>query len=467
MKKLTSKYMTRRKLLQLMGLGALTSPFSASLAPLLTMNTANASSSNPHRFLQIFMNGGWDAALSTDPAIGGKANSINYDRSYWDNGFSGYIGGNAYSIGGSTNPNLSVGYGLGSDLVNFSPFKNVPTTFVNGIFVEVTAHELAANYLYSGKLSLSRSKEYPAIIATMADKVGGFPAHVLFGTPIPLSDTKLTNPPLQAISIDMLNMMLGGPRTPEWVGDTILSDEAIESSHGLLNLLDNQYAARRLKNQESSLQAWNNANAGVEDFYAADFTSKMDITALKGPFGFSSLSSDEAKFAAAFRAIESNLSRFITVNVDGFDTHQNHAATHIPIMQKTNRSLHNLIEYLRTTTDTHPGSQSGDKLIDNTTILITSEFNRTPLFNSSSGTDHWTTTNAILMGRGVKPDNVFGTTNNAGLSLDRTGSSIITSSNDSNVILPDHICSAILRHMGFTEEADELTKDDISANIFL
>ena len=467
MKKGISNLLTRRKLLQLLGLGVVSTPFSKSLSPLIGMDTAHASSSNPHRFLQIFMNGGWDAALSTDPAIGGKAGVSNYDRAYWDSSYSGYIGGNGFAIGGSVNPNLTVGFGLGADLANVNPFKEVPTTFVNGIFVEVTAHELAANYLYSGKLSLSRSTEYPAIVATMADKTGGFPAHVLFGTPIPLSDTKLSNPPLQAVSIDMLNMMLGGPRTAEWAGDMIMSDQAIDSAHGLLNLLDNQYAERRLKNEITSLNSWRIANEGVKEFYEQDFKAKMDVMSLMGPFGFSSLASDEAKFAAAFRAIESNLSRFVTVNIDGFDTHQNHTANHIPKMQQANKSLHNLVEYLRVTADTHPGAQPGEKLIDNTTILVVSEFNRTPIFNSSQGTDHWTTTNAILMGRGVKPDNVYGATNNSGFALDRTETNTITSSQDTNVILPDHLCAAILRHMGFAAEADKLTEDDISANLFV
>lgn len=460
------KKLDRRALLRILGMSGLAAPFASGLTPLLEMNTAQAATNNPHRFLTIFLNGGWDHTLATNPAIGSKAVVGKFDRAYWDTSYGSYIGGNDYQIGGSINADLKVGQGFGWNLGSVNPFLHVPTTFVNGIFVEVTAHELAVNYLYSGKLSLSRSKEFPAIVATMADKIGGFPAHVLLGGPIPLSETKKTNPPLQAASMDMLQMMLGGPKTPEWAGDMVLSDAAIDSSHGLLDLLNNQYFAKRLKNQKDSLTSWNNAEDGIADFYAQNFKSKMDISALKASYGFTDDTSFQAKFAGAFRSIESNISRFITINGGNFDSHQNHVGAHIPAMQTVATVLHQLIEDLRSTDDSHPGAQPGDKLIDNTTILITSEFNRTPLFNSAGGTDHWPTGSAILMGRGVKPNTVYGSTSDLGYANNQAGNTVITSSKDAGVLLPDHLSSAILRHMGFNEEADELTEEDISGSLF-
>ena len=74
----------------------------------------------------------------------------------------------------------------------------MPTAFINGLYVEVTAHELATNYMLSGKLSLSRSREYPATIAQIAERQNGFPAHVILGGEIPLSATRETAPPLQS-----------------------------------------------------------------------------------------------------------------------------------------------------------------------------------------------------------------------------------------------------------------------------
>ena len=135
-------------------------------------------------------------------------------------------------------------------------------------------------------------------------------------------------------------------------------------------------------------------------------------------------------------------------------------------MQTFATALHQLIQDLRTTDDTHPAATGGQKLIDNTTILITSEFNRTPLFNSSAGTDHWTTANAILMGRGVKDNTVFGTTDAQGFAKDQTNTNTISSSSDANVFLPDHLAAAVLREFGFTDEADDLTTEDIRASIF-
>jgi uncharacterized protein (DUF1501 family) len=459
-----SSKMTRRELMRLLGLGGAAAPFATGLSPLLHLNdSAQAAAASPHRFLQIFCNGGWDSALTTDPAIGTKQNTSNYDRTYWDASYGGYLGTPSVAVNGKAN--LKMGYGLGWDTANVNPFENVNTCFINGMYVEVTAHELAVNYLYSGKLSLSRSKEFPSYIATMADKIGGFPAHVLLGGPIPLSTTKNTNPPLQASNMDMMLKMLGGPKTFDWSNEPGITPTSISSAHTLLDALNQKYFDKRLQNESASLTSWRNAEQGIAEFYAANYQDKMDVSTLTD-YNIPNSYSTEAKFAGAFRTIESNMSRFITINLGNFDTHQNHVATHIPEMQTFATALHQLIQDLRTTDDTHPAATGGQKLIDNTTILITSEFNRTPLFNSSAGTDHWTTANAILMGRGVKDNTVFGTTDAQGFAKDQTNTNTISSSSDANVFLPDHLAAAVLREFGFTDEADDLTTEDIRASIF-
>jgi uncharacterized protein (DUF1501 family) len=93
------------------------------------------------------------------------------------------------------------------------------------------------------------------------------------------------------------------------------------------------------------------------------------------------------------------------------------------------------------------------KLIETTTVLICSEFNRTPTFNSANGTDHWQTGAAIVIGQGVRDSTVVGSTDATGNAADYNGGKL----------LPDHLGASLLRVLGFTAEADAVSEVHLSA----
>lgn len=460
--------LTRREWLRLAAASA-SLPFGLSPWPfglsLRQSDVAFGQGSSPHRLLQIFLNGGWDGALSTDPATGAKAVLNRYDRSYWDTGYSGYFGTNGTQGGGGINPDLLIGYGL---LPALNAFRSLPTAFINGIFMEVTAHELAVNYMYTGQLSLSRSREYPAFMALMADQATSFPAHILLGGPMPLGSTRDTHPPLQALDSDLLNMMMAGPKFQEDPGDLLLTAESITAADQLITTLNQGFLNRLGTQSQQSISAWTNAEQGLPEFYAKNYHLQMNVDPLASDYGFSlaDKGSLEAKTAAGFLAVKSGISRFITVTMDGFDTHQNHSSLHLPLMNRVALALNRLVTDLVTTPDTHPGAQPGDTLADNTTILIMTDFNRTPMYNQQGGTDHWTTSNAILMGRGVRANTTYGSTDQEGFALNRTGSSRIQSSTDAGVLLPNHLAAALLKHFGFASLSQSISSEDIHDELF-
>lgn len=465
------KNLTRRDCLRLAAAGGML-PLGLSPWPLTNLgpnfgqtNIAMGQGSNPHRLLQIFLMGGWDGALSTDPAIGSKAVLNRYDRSYWDSGYGGYLGTNATQVGGSINPDLLIGYGL---LPALNAFRSLPTTFVNGMFMEVTAHELAVNYMYTGQLSLSRSREYPAFMALMADQASSFPAHILLGGPMPLGSTRETNPPLQALDSDLLNMMMAGPKYQESPGDLLMQTQSIAAADSLIASLNQGFLNRLGAQSQQSVSAWTNAEQGLPDFYAKNFHLQMNVDPLAGDYGFSleDKGSLEAKTAAGYLAIKSGISRFVTISMDGFDTHQNHSSLHLPLMNRVAVALNRLVTDLLTTPDSHPGAQPGDTLADNTTILLMSEFNRTPIYNQQGGTDHWTTSNAILMGRGVRANQAFGSTDQEGFALNRAGNARVLNSTDTGVLLPNHLAAAVLKHFGFAALSQSISSEDIHDDLF-
>jgi uncharacterized protein (DUF1501 family) len=406
---------------------------------------AQAAGATPKRFLQVFLNGGWDSLLAIDPVPPGssKASSGNFEPVYHNAGAAGFLGA-PQSVAGKSQ--LLVGPGLEAAR---TAFAQLPTAFVNGLYLEVTAHELAANYVYSGVLSLSRSREYPAIIATMAAATGGFPSHLLLGGGIPLGATAAKSPPLQAFETDALVKMLAGPYST-----TDYSAPSLAAAQELLATLDAGFAAAQSKAAKASLGAWESGTAGLSDLYARRLDRKiMPTDAQLMAFGAAGeTASLGARLAVGALALKSGLTRFVSVNADGFDTHQDHASRQLPLQQQAAVALRALCDFLATTAD--PDSPS-KKLAETTTVLVTSEFTRTPTFNAAGGTDHWQTGSAIVMGRGVVDGAVVGSTSDDG------------SANDygDGKLLPDHLAASLLRSLGFAKEAAAVSEVHLDALI--
>ncbi len=440
---------TRRDVLRALGLLGIAAPIVHGMAPLFPdLGSQAFASGTKKKFLQIFLNGGWDMVLSTDPAVAGGAKALGgqYEPAYYTAG--GQYPGAPATIAGKNN--LIIGPGLTPAA---SAMASVPTAFVNGIFVEVTAHELAVNYLYSGQPSLSRSREYPAIVATMADRTGGFPAHVILGGPIPLSTTKNTNPPLQSLDAETFKRMLAGPFTPD--GEDGLKDSSYDAAHALIATLNGEYSKRLGNAAKGSLSAWNASEAGLGALYAKRFDKRLDITDLRTAFQAAEGDNDSigSRLATAFMVLKEGVSRFCTVNMDGFDTHQNHFSTHLPLMQSFATSLGALLTYLAATNDPDEPTK---KLIETTTVLVSSEFNRTPQFNGANGTDHWQTASAMLFGGGVADNTRFGST-------DASGNAQTQAAVGGGKLLPEHVSATILRALGFTADADKISGVNVDA----
>jgi hypothetical protein len=267
------------------------------------------------KFLHIFLRGGWDSHLATDPVIGTKASGSVYAAAYQN-----YT---VTTIQGKSN--LKVGWGL-------EPAKqamaDVPTCFVNGLFTEVTAHELAQGYMYSGVLSLSRTREFPSIAALMGAASHKFPAHVVLGAPVPLGSTLSTAAPLQAASGANLSDMLRGPYM-DWSKDTL-----IDEAHRLLSELDGMHRRRLGPTAQKSLESWKIGSERITQLYAAKLGSKLELTdGIKVRYGFTEPWSMQSLIPSAYLGLATGLAAYVTVSWDGFDTHSNHLSQHVPLMR--------------------------------------------------------------------------------------------------------------------------------------
>ena len=439
------KNLSRRQFIQLGGLALPLSVFS---------KKSFGQSSTPKRFVQFFLGGGWDTALATDPVYGTKRDSGTYDARYLSRTISTVTG----------KDNLIMGDGIAPAA---TAFQTMNTLFINGMYVEVTAHELATKYLLSGRPTLSRSREYPALAALMGSSSGEFPPHVNLGLAIPLGDTKVSNPPIHAVSTDHLSMMLSGPRVYQDPGDpdaVNINDTAIAAMNKLVADLDSIHGTRISSAENAKLATWRAASSRITQIYDKRFDQSIRMNdTIRSRYNVSQNWTMEANTAAAFLSLQAGLSSFITIHGAGYDTHSSHIANHVPLMNSFANTLNTFVADLAATQD--PDAASGTTLADTTTILITSEFNRTPTYNVADGTDHWTSASAILMGKDVKDNTVIGKTDDAAMALGWENGSAVTRT-DTTVLNPEKIFSGLCRYMGFDEAAGTILSDGNISNTY-
>ena len=453
-----SPSLTRRDLLRLGALGA-----GASLLP--AGRSRAGVGPGPHRFLQINLEGGWDSAFACDPVVGTKrteANGGSYDNAYGSADLATQtVDGKALVIG----PGLIVPDRVG-------PFARLPTAFINGMFMEVSGHDFAAQYMSSGILSLTNTRDYPSIPAILGEATQSFPSHIVLGTAAPLGDTRFTSPPLQAFSSDALNPMVAGPTAvligpggafpdqfdPNDPARAAAFEQLVGDAHGLIDGLDDLVVGRLPATYQNDLATWRASAAQIQEVYAKRLGGALKPSdEVAGRYGFapgSSGAGPEESLAAAFLLLKSNLSPYVTVTFASFDSHSDQIAVQLPLMQRFTLALDALVTDLLATDDP---SSPGLKLADTTTIYITSEFVRTPIFTvATGGTEHWPSASAILMGRGVQDGAVIGATGDNAEALGWDGFEPVAFS-DTTQLLPDHLIATILANIAGESVADTVS----------
>lgn len=374
----------------------------------------------PNKVFQIFLTGGWDTALATDPVRGAKTSSGTYASHYQNLQISRPDGKSELYFGEGLVPAKSA-------------FEQLNTCFVNGIHMEVTAHELAQNYMYSGIPSLSRSREFPAFLARVGHASGAFPPFISIGEPLPLGDTR-TNPPLHSQSPDQLGQMLNP-------FDADVPAGIIQIAGQLTKDLDQVFMQRQNDSMKKYLEPWTNSQKFLNELYEKKYNLKLDDQ-VKSRYGVSQSWDQNARIPAAFLSLSSGLSPFVSCNIDGFDTHSAHFDQHVPLLKMVSSQLSTLVTDLINTPDP---DQPERKLSETTLIIILSEFSRTPTLNAGAGTDHWQTGSAIIMGPGVRDNTVIGSTGTDAKAMGWNQTPIPLSSETE--IRPDHLANALVKKL--------------------
>jgi len=146
----------------------------------------------------------------------------------------------------------------------------------------------------------------------------------------------------------------------------------------------------------------------------------------------------QAEVATA--AFASGIAVSANMHIGGFDTHGNHDQNH-------SRRLTQLLEGID-----HLWTQIElNNLQEKVTVIVGSDFGRTPFYNDNNGKDHWNVTSIMAMGAGVRGNRTVGATddhvealkiNPQSLQLDSSG---IT-------LTPEHVHLALRRMAGVSAD---------------
>lgn len=127
------------------------------------------------------------------------------------------------------------------------------------------------------------------------------------------------------------------------------------------------------------------------------------------------------------------------VVLNGFDTHSNHDQDHMPRLAELTNGLDYLWDY---------AEEQG--IADRLTVLVSSDFSRTPWYNSSNGKDHWAIGSALVMEQGASWANRMVGSTDEGQNAHTLDPATLTRSSTGSIIYPKHIHQAMRDYLGIT-----------------
>jgi uncharacterized protein (DUF1501 family) len=407
-----------------------------------------------HCFVFAYFNGGWDVLLSLDPR---DPATFTPERISETRILPGYnlLSNDASFPTNVVRPqgsNIDFGPAMGRMVDHFDKMA-----VIRGINMSTVAHEVGFRYFLTGKEPIGSSARgsttateivgqlkpnlpVPNIafnIETYNDRYPGYANALRVSS---ANDLLLTLAPSATRLDSEIEKEL-----VDLHGRRITCEADLYNSRGLVT----QYRDARAQMQ-TVLSAQLDRYFRFEDSTSDSAEIRAEKSALRRLYGLRPEGTNDPRSSAAARAalvataLKRGVSQCVSINISGgLDTHFGTQLTQAQNQRAGWNALADLVSDLKASD--HP---AGGKFIDHTTILIFSEFSRTPLINSSGGRDHHITNSCALLGKGIKHNMVFGKSGDVGLSAGiidhRTG---LPSPNGFQ-ILPDHVIATVLAAAG-------------------
>ena len=333
------------------------------------------------KLLTVFVSGGWDATYSLDAK--GGASGVDVPA------------GEAKSLGKLT----YFGHESRPNARAFFEAHGALTTIVNGIQVQSINHPDCAKRMLTGTAS-DANPDFSTITAFELGQERSAPLLALGPTAF---TGNMGSVAVRTGTVTQLKTLLDPAYAfpaPEGVSTRFIP------SKGEAKAID-QYARASAEALLGGRAKFGRNRERAEDYLA----SRERGEAFKR---FSDAFSEELEFALdlrvqidiAVRALSEGLSQSVHLETPfGWDTHVFNEAQG-PLQEDLFDALTSLVDKLADA----DGEEPGNKLIDETLIVVVSEMGRTPKLNADAGKDHWPVTSALLIGGGTAGGRTLGAT---------------------------------------------------------
>jgi hypothetical protein len=360
------------------GILASSMPFWAEL-DFLTQNQiaqAQTVASNDHRFVFIWIEGGWDTSSASEVK---DRSTGEFDLDYGMN--------DAVSAG-----SLLVPPAMATLARNHKDIM----CLVNGIHMATSGHVFATDEMTSGFIRDNQSTN-PSIQTILAYETDRNNNYLIPNLAVRLKPTLGAGIPSQfgaAIEPD-----------PSKVYSLLAQDFADMGKQSVLSSIQTSQAMTsrflsRLRNtsQTAKVGPYQTKQEQTAQIILQDKATELRISNELRERYFPNGRTDSigAQCALAFLGIKTGIVKVVTLGTGGFDTHRDHYPVHTNRVREVLDTIDKLVTDLKGTPA--PG---GGSLMDNTTILVMNEFSRTARLNNISGKDHADVNSVIALGKGV------------------------------------------------------------------
>lgn len=310
---------------------------------------------------------------------------------------------------------------------------------INGIDTQTNGHDSGRRFVWSGQLQ----EGYPSVAALAAAPFAEQPMAFISNGGYDFT-AELVAPVRTAEASTFTQLAYPNSQFP--------SDEALQGigyfSQASYDLVQQARSARltRLRSGESlpkrqqqmdQLFTARNADVGLETLL-----SYLPEEVSAGIFG-------QAEVALA--AFASGLAVSASLNLAGFDTHGDHDQDHTNSLVELLAGLDHLWNQIELR-----------GLQDKVTVIVGSDFGRTPFYNDGEGKDHWNITSVMAMGAGITGNRVIGGTNANFEALALNPDTLETDSNGI-IITPQHVHRALRDFLSVPSELDKLFPINVEA----
>lgn len=365
------------------------------------------------RLVWINMGGGWDILEITDPK---PASTSGIDMMYdWSA---------AQALAGA-GPNDKIGRWLSR-----TALLGQDVVVVRGLNMGTTSHMAGPVYMDTGVLSNSgnvNAASVPAIIASESSAT--IPIIQLNGGSDPKIDRGLLSPVsvVRAQNLELYRSMYPA------------NSDALAQKKLVLDYLNDSIERVKARTGDyDRLKAVAAAQQKIQVQFTDDVGSKLALTnddrtafTVNPPKTLNTGLRDA--FALSLKLLKNNLVTCLNLGIGGFDTHANQERSLQPVVDGFDYLLSTFVSELKAANQ-----------LDNTLIVLYSDFGRTPKVNNNSGRDHWPVGGSLMIGGGIQGGRIVGATDDNLRTLSINTSTGAADSSSTFTLSPSNLAGSVL-----------------------